>query len=368
MYCTMCGAHVEDGQRFCTKCGAPIEDVPDSTAHMPRVENDYPPQPSEKSSRQNPLVPVVIACAIVAIGAAALLTKGFGMFGSGQASQPTSTAAAEPQPTESPEEVAVQSTLEAYSWSDLSSIAKLMEEANSKGDATTIAKKYGLLNQDGSVSSSTKALKLSDGTTTSVRIAGIYHDDLADGSGKAGITFVTTQSIGTHAMQDTESNAGGWKSCSLRSWLSSEVLPTLPSDLRSMVAPVSKLTNNVGKTTSTSGVSATSDKIWLLSEKEVAGDISWDWASDSPNSGSYNAVINAEGTQYQLFAEKNINPEEGNAVLSLSDASAASTVWCLRSPSPSTADRFRHVDTDGNPSVAGLSSTDSFGVVLGFCL
>ncbi|WP_432316288.1 hypothetical protein, partial [Collinsella aerofaciens] len=36
------------------------------------------------------------------------------------------------------------------------------------------------------------SVKLTDGKTLTYRIIGINHDDLADGSGKAGLTFLTT--------------------------------------------------------------------------------------------------------------------------------------------------------------------------------
>lgn len=49
------------------------------------------------------------------------------------------------------------------------------------------------------------------------RIIGINHDDLADGSGKAGLTFETTNDVlYKHIWNDTKTNVGGWRSSKLR--------------------------------------------------------------------------------------------------------------------------------------------------------
>ncbi len=56
------------------------------------------------------------------------------------------------------------------------------------------------------------SVKLTDGKTLEYRIVGIDHDDLADGSGKAGLTFeVTNDVMGEQRMNATMTNAGGWE-------------------------------------------------------------------------------------------------------------------------------------------------------------
>ena len=53
-------------------------------------------------------------------------------------------------------------------------------------------------------------IKLTNGQTMQYRIIGINHDDLADGSGKAGITFLAT-SRGIEPDITWSSNSGGWE-------------------------------------------------------------------------------------------------------------------------------------------------------------
>lgn len=56
------------------------------------------------------------------------------------------------------------------------------------------------------------SMKLTDGQTLEYRIIGIDHDDLADGSGKAGLTFeVTNTVLGAQRMNATGTDAGGWE-------------------------------------------------------------------------------------------------------------------------------------------------------------
>ena len=47
-------------------------------------------------------------------------------------------------------------------------------------------------------------------------IIGINHDDLADGSGKAGLTFLTTSTGIWSPMNAIDTNAGGWEKSELR--------------------------------------------------------------------------------------------------------------------------------------------------------
>ncbi|MCH3942587.1 MAG: zinc ribbon domain-containing protein [Atopobiaceae bacterium] len=311
--CPACGQPLVEGASFCTHCGAAV--ARDATTPMAPVaapvQGPYvpvrgvhrPTRPGDDQSR--PLVAVfLVALAIVALLVAFLVTGGFGLMkaaeaptvqapSSSSASSGAASAAASSSATTG--DVAVQTSLSSYSWADLAKIAKRIEQSGGADAARKVARQYNLLNADGTVATSTKQVKLSDGTSVGVRVAGIYHDDLADGSGKAGITFVTSQIVTTHAMTTTDSNAGGWQGCAMRSWLAGTVAAELPSDLQGVVVSVGKLTNNVGKTTSASSVTKTSDKLWLLSEKEVSGDVSWTWDSDASNSSLYNAVLNAEG-------------------------------------------------------------------------
>lgn len=120
------------------------------------------------------------------------------------------------------------------------------------------------------------SVKLTNGKTMEYRIIGINHDDLADGSGKAGLTFLTTSTTIMSRMNATDSNVGGWEKCELRQKMNSgEIWNLMPSDLQSKVKSVRKLTNNVGGTNLDVDVTATTDKMFLLSYSETAPNSPW---------------------------------------------------------------------------------------------
>lgn len=165
--------------------------------------------------------------------------------------------------------------------------------------------------------------KLTDGKTLEYRIVGINHDDLADGSGKAGLTFEATNSaLGYQKMNATNTNAGGWEKSELRGRLNSgDLWSLLPAELQSKVKAVKKLTDNQGGGKAGTPT-ATTDKVFLLSATEVWGD------------------MQSDGTQYEYYKSKGVTTSN------YSGASSSRNHW-TRSVSPSTSTSFRCVDYSG---------------------
>ena len=166
--------------------------------------------------------------------------------------------------------------------------------------------------------------KLTNGKTLEYRIVGINHDDLADGSGKAGLTFeATNTALSTQRMNATDTNAGGWEKSELRGRLNSgDLWSLLPSELQSKVKSVKKMTDNKGGGTAGTP-SATTDKVFLLSSTEVWGDLDHD------------------GTQYEYYKSKGVTRSN------YSGASSSSSHW-TRSVSPSYSASFRYVNSNGD--------------------
>lgn len=93
---------------------------------------------------------------------------------------------------------------------------------------------------------------------------------MGDGSGKAGLTFLTTSNGIQTRMNATDTNAGGWEKSELRAKMNSgEIWNFMPSDFQSKVKAVEKLTNNVSGTDKDAAVTATTDKLFLLSYSEI---------------------------------------------------------------------------------------------------
>ncbi len=196
------------------------------------------------------------------------------------------------------------------------------------------------------------SVKLTDGKTLTYRIIGINHDDFADGSGKAGLTFLTTSTTISSRMNATATNAGGWEKSELRQKMNSgEIWNLMPTDFQSKVKPVRKLTNNVGGTDKNAAVTATSDKLFLLSYSEIV---------ETPYSGwSGYSWSGNEGTQYEAFKGKVTSNHLGNDCLKIGK------IWWERSVVPYNSTNFLLVDSYGDPSSSG-SATISYCVCPAF--
>ena len=181
----------------------------------------------------------------------------------------------------------------------------------------------------------TWSVKLTNGETIKYRIIGINHDDLADGTGKAGLTFMTTQNILHNT--STRFNSG-------------EIWSLLPSDFQSKVKTVRKLTNNVGggDANKNAAVTATSDRLFLLSYSEIVSTSYW--AAEYPWTSN-------EGTQYEAFKGVVMNNNDANPAL------AFDRIWWERSVDPRSSMMFLAVYYDGNVTsraYAGNSSEEVF--------
>ena len=180
------------------------------------------------------------------------------------------------------------------------------------------------------------SVKLTDGQTLEYKIIGINHDDLADGSGKAGLTFLTTSTGIRSRVNAANTNAGGWEKSELRAKMNSgEIWNLMPSDFQSKVKAVRKLTNNVGGTDKNAAVTATSDKLFLLSYSEIVPTSYW--------ASSYPWTSN-EGAQYEAFKGKVTNNYNSNPAIAIGG------YWWERSVSPNYSTCFLGVGSGGDPS------------------
>lgn len=198
------------------------------------------------------------------------------------------------------------------------------------------------------------SMKLTNGKTLEYRIIGIDHDDTADGSGKAGLTFLTTSTTITSHMNAWDTNAGGWEKSELRTKMNSgEIWNLMPADFQSKVKAVSKLTNNVGggSANKNAAVTATSDKLFLLSYSEIVP--TSHWTSSHPWTSS-------EGTQYEAFKGKVTNNYSGNDCLKIGGH------WWERSADPNDSGNFLSVYGNGDPSGNNFAS-NSCCVCLAWC-
>ncbi len=185
----------------------------------------------------------------------------------------------------------------------------------------------------------TKTLTVNSVTYTAV-ILGFDHDTKTAG-GKAGITFQLQNCLATtYPMNSTDTNSGGWTSSVMRGTTMATLLSQLPSTLQSAIKQVNKLTS-AGNQSST--INTTADKLFLLSEIEVFGAVTYSKAG--------------EGTQYDYY-------KAGNSKIKTVNGSA--NYWWERSPYGSATAYFCCVSSSGSADygTAGYSG----GVSFGFCV
>lgn len=267
--------------------------------------------------------------------------------------------------------------LNEYSWNELTRISGEIGQAPSDEDARAVAAKYGLLEADESLTRQTKQIVLNGTRALDVRLAGIRHDDRSDGTGKAGLTFMSVGGLALRPMNDAQTIDGGWEASALRAWLAGEGKAMLEPELQAALVPVNKLTNNVGITDDPESVSPTADQLWVFAAHEVCGDIFWDADEFFYQRGSedVDGLVNSEGPQYEAFAQAGVTQtSDPTGMLSLANSTGASP-WWYRTPYPfdwqidNTGSNgfFYQVRESGYPESLGSPEVPA-SVVFGFCV
>lgn len=185
-----------------------------------------------------------------------------------------------------------------------------------------------------------------DTNTLTLVIMGFNHDDKADGTGKAGITFGTKNLMAyRRKMNNSNTNSGGFTGSAMYTYLQNTLFSQFTTDLQSAIKPVLKKTSAGG-----SGVSPTINtnamKLFLFSEIEIFGSTTYS--------------VSGEGSQYSYFATA------ANRIKYLSNGSGSKYAWWERSPRANNATYFCGVGRNGNAEIVGASSL--WGVCFGFCV
>lgn len=394
MFCPKCGNEVAEGSAFCGKCGAsvgaPVGGVARAGAGAQGAAGGAgagAPAPKKGGAK----VGIIVAAAVVVVVlVAGFATNWFGLAGvqpkeavdvpaasqgAGDADgDVTGATSAGDQGGESSEgdaqgegaapAAAVKSAVEAYTWDELSQISAEIGAAGDEAAAIEVAKKYNLCTPEGKLDGTqVKLVTLTNNMTVPVQIVGFAHDDKTAG-GKAGITFMFGECIGEMPMNAETTNAGGWEASQMRAYLNGDGMALLPEDLKKVVAPVDKLTNNVGETQDVSAVTTTSDLLWLFSLVELVGNL--DENAFSGNYSFMSDIYDAEGSQYRLFRDMGVRyrDEDGTPILKRTHQGEGCD-WYGRSPSPANSSDFLRVSLYGS---AGWQTMSGFGTVPGFCI
>ena len=202
---------------------------------------------------------------------------------------------------------------------------------------------------------------LSYNNTVYAFILGFNHNSSVEGGnsihfqfGKtaAGVDIAFVNSYGSTStgfcMNTSNTNSGGWNNSYMRKTICPAFLAALPKAWQNIIAACTKYSDNTGGGSNTASyVTATSDKIWLLSEMEVQGTRSY------ANSAEANYQ-----KQYDYY-------RNGNSKVKYQHTATTSAChWWLRSVYAGSTYYFCIVNTGGSANRTGAYF--SFGFAPGF--
>lgn len=172
--------------------------------------------------------------------------------------------------------------------------------------------------------------------TYAIDIIGKNHDDYADGSGKAPLTFQMHTTYATqYKMNGAEDNSCGWKNCLVRTYNAFPALKkVMPAEVVAALKAVTKKTTAGG---ASSAIDTTEDTLFLLSEIEVQGTRTYSYAG--------------EGTQYEYYKTA-ANRKKNRA-------------WYLRSPRLNNTSCFDRTGWNGEADWSVASEVD--GIAAAWC-
>lgn len=177
-----------------------------------------------------------------------------------------------------------------------------------------------------------------NGVDYQIDIIGKNHDGYSDGSGKAPLTFQLHDCYAdTKQMNSSDTNRGGWTSCAMRSTHLPAILALMPIEVQNGIREVNKrtmLSSILPKTTA--------DKLFLLSEIEIFGSVTYSYKG--------------EGTQYDYYKADNNKKKTRNGI---------KAEWWERSPKNSDSEKFCLVGLNG---IADANfASEEMSVSFGFC-
>ena len=201
-----------------------------------------------------------------------------------------------------------------------------------------------------------KTIELTTGETITLVVLGFDHDDLADGSGKAGMTIGMKNVIERNVpMNETSTNTGGWHECEMRTTTMPEIFEQLPEDLQNVIKLVGK------KAAAGGGVNSaitSNDKLFLFSEKEI--------------NGQDQVSVAGEGDQYKYWKTIKDGTKDADRIKYLNDSDNIHS-WKLRSAwftsGGSSSNGSAFCDVMGEGSIHGINAAlKPSGISFGFCV
>lgn len=220
-------------------------------------------------------------------------------------------------------------TVEEYTWEEIKAISEAgkADEYFNLGDI--------------------KTMTLTDGNIVKMQIVAFSADEKADGSGSAGITWISKEVGIKHRMNSTSTNFNGWAVSEMRDWLQSDFYTTMPSNVLDAIVSVNKTYYDY----TTSSTLTIKDNIWIPSYREVFG--------NSSNIDNYET----SGADYTAFFIDDASRKKPDPT----DPWGMNGAWWTRSAVSNFDNGFQCVGSNGKIGEYN-GATNNKGVAIGFCI
>ena len=315
-----------------------------TSPHRDRSSHIWPQKEERRAGGNNKPVIVIVLLLIIAVAAlVVVLSRGGSSGPSASTDSDAASQTEEHKQNVSEEDDTVDGSSSDTEAADTVSgeydrapgpISNSREEIIAAGEDGTYIDKYQI--------GDTKGLDLGEEGVIEMELVAFDADELADGSGKAHMTWIAKDLLNTeHFMNEEFTNEGGWPASDMRAWLRDSILPLFPETVRSNIREVKKYSNSY----SDKGTISSSDTIWIPSRREMFG-------ADN--------AYEDEGPEYLTAFPDDASRKKQH--IGVSEPSR----WWLRSASKSNDNRFNSVNDDGSNWNDGNASSD-VGVVVGFC-
>lgn len=270
-----------------------------------------------------------------------------------------------------------------YTWAELSAVATQIKNDSNVDSSSYSAGPYTINNKSLTLTVGDEAV-VTDKSKKKyrVRILGFNTDNLADGSGKAGISFEFIDFLTTTYMNSKNTNEKGWGETDLRANLNGGTKHDGTTTVSEGSALVSTLKNasyikSVSKKyiqtyNDANSITTCNDKLWLLADGEIWNNGYLKSSTFStPDRGYAITDESPEGKQYAYY-EKNLKnarfDQSSTFTQKYSSSTAASASrWWLRSPRYSADYRFCGVTPEGGGSYT-YDARAEVGVAPGFAI
>lgn len=187
--------------------------------------------------------------------------------------------------------------------------------------------------------------------TVDVEIIAYNHDDLADDSGKATLTFFCKDLPDfKHKMYENHTNSDGWPESDMRTFTNGELFEALPDELKNAIKPVYKISDGGANSKK---LITTVDSCWIPSYDEVG------FAMDRTDN------LKGQGTWYS--STFGFGPS-GNStrIKYLSDGHTIGRWWLRTTSYGDSSILFLRIQNSGGVQTDGL--WNEYYVAFGFCI